>query len=187
METTDIIKIVATQSVVFIAAIALAFFKLRHDLRLDREKHITAHRLVRLEQQLSEFYAPLHMLSLTAKELVGATWDTPEWERAFKDGLLPLHEQMEDILTTRAHLLDMTIVPDSYVRFLKHIRLVRCYADTGLTKSYFEREEEFPNRFNHHIAEAYRLKREEYIREFRLQETQPMVNSGFQPEFANEG
>jgi len=119
--------------------------------------------LERLKRQLSEFYGPLHMLTVSTGDIAKTAWGTDAWEQVWREIIVPAHGQIESILLTKIDLLDEPQIPQSYFDFLRHYNVNRAYLKDGFGWKYFEKGTPYPPKFDEDVAHAYRRKREEYI------------------------
>jgi hypothetical protein len=163
METLDILKIVLTQAVITIFALIVGYIKLRQDIHSSVTQLARTRKLDRLEHQLADFYGPLHMLAASNERAYQTAWGTDVWTKVFSDVLIPNQQEMEKILVSNLHLVEENPIPESYLDFLNHVRLVRFYKDRGLDFSYFEKEVPYPEQFNKDIAMGYDNRRGEYL------------------------
>ena len=163
MDTLDILKIVLTQAVITIFALIAGYIKLRQDIYSSVAQLVRTRKLDRLEHQLAEFYGPLHMLTASNERAYQMAWGKDIWSKVFSEVLIPNHQEMEKILVSKLHLVNENPLPESYLDFLNHVRLVRFYKDSGLNPSYFEKDVPYPEQFNKDIAMGYEKLRTEYI------------------------
>lgn len=163
MTTVDILKIVITQAVITVFALIAGYIKLRQDIYSSVSQLARTHKLERIESQLAEFYGPLHMLAASNDRAYQMAWGKDIWPKAFSEVLIPNQQEMEKILVSNLHLVDENPIPESYLDFLNHVRLVRFYKDSGLNPSYFEKDFAYPQQFNKDIAQGYEKVRAEYM------------------------
>lgn len=162
MPKADVVTIIVTQSVIFVFALALAYFKIRRDVATAIEKDINARRLERLERQLSEFYGPLYILTQAKRAIADKAWGTDIWWHIREHTIWPMHEEIERILLGRIGLLQEADVPESYIAFLQHCRVDRCYTKSDDIAQYFEKGVPYPKSFDDDVKVAYKKKRAEY-------------------------
>jgi hypothetical protein len=162
MNTSDLFKVVVAQAVVTIFAVLVTYIKLRQDFRQYARQQLFALSLDRLRRQVSEFYGPLHMLSLANERIAKVAWGTDMWHRVWRDILIPSELKIEDILLSKSELLDDGVLPDSFLAFLTHARVARSYLETGQGIEYFDKGVHYPPEFNKDIAAAYEKARSRY-------------------------
>jgi hypothetical protein len=162
VQTVEVVTIILTQSVIFLFGLGLAYFKIRRDVSAAIEKDIHARRIERLERQLSEFYGPLYMLTQAKRAIVEESWGTDIWWQIRVNTVWPMHEEIEKILLNKIGLLHETDVPKSFIVFLQHFRVDRCYDEDDDLGKYFEKGIPYPQSFDDDIKTAYLKKRAEY-------------------------
>lgn len=166
MELNDVAKIVIGQSIITVFALLLAYVKLKQEIRKSKVQKVYELKLERLKTQLSDFYAALHMMTTATKQIAQTAWGTNIWESVWKELVIPSNIEVEKILLTRIHLLEEEEIPKSYLAFLNYIKVAQSYSQTGMYKSYFEKEVHYPTQFNEDIFKSYQKKRKEYLKLF---------------------
>lgn len=167
MNASDIEKIVLAQTVVTIFAMIVTYVKLRQDFRQYARQQLFSVRLDRLRRQLSEFYGPMHMLSVANERIAKVAWGTDIWHRVWREILIPSELKIEEILLSKIELLDDDALPDSFLAFVTHARLARSYLETGQGLEYFEKGVHYPRQFNKDVAAAYERARTRYNETFK--------------------
>jgi hypothetical protein len=162
MQSSEFLTLVLTQVTVTTFSVAVGFLSVHNELRKFRSQKRFEIQIARLEKQLSEFYGPLHMLTQTTGQIAKNTWGTDIWQKTFKEVLLPAQCKIEEILLTRAHLLEEEEIPLSYLDFLRHVNISKAYAESGMTVSYFEKNSTYPLAFPEDIQRMYHHKRSQY-------------------------
>ena len=167
MDATDIGKLVLAQAVVTIFAVIVAYVKLRQDFRQYTQQQLFVMQLERLRRQLSEFYGPIHMLTLANERIAKVAWGTEMWHRVWRDILIPSELKIEELLLSKIELLDDEAIPDSFLAFLTHARVARSYLETGQGLEYFEKGVHYPTQFNKDVSATYEKVRARYVEAFR--------------------
>jgi hypothetical protein len=162
MNTSDILKIVVAQAVVTVFAVLVTYVKLRQDFRQYARQQLFSLSVDRLRRQLSEFYGPLHMLSVANERIAKVAWGTDMWHRVWRDILIPSELKIEDILLSKSELLDEGVLPASFLAFLTHARVARSYLETGQGIEYFDKGIHYPPEFNTDVAAAYEKVKRRY-------------------------
>jgi hypothetical protein len=163
MNRGDLVKIILSQGIITIFAVALGYVKLKQEIAQTKTEKVYELALERLRKQLCDFYGPLFMLTTSTSQIAITAWGTDIWEEVWREIIVPSHLQIENILLTRIDLLDEDEVPESYLLFLKHAKVNRSYLKRGLGASYFEKETPYPIEFNKDILGTYERKRREYL------------------------
>jgi hypothetical protein len=167
MDAADIGKVVLAQTVVTIFAMIVTYIKLRQDFRQYTRQQLFAVQLDTLRRQLSEFYGPMHMLSVANERIAKVAWGTDIWHRVWRDILIPSELKIEEILLAKIELLDDHALPDSFLAFMTHARVARSYLETGQGVEYFEKGVHYPTKFNSDVAAAYERVRTRYQEAFK--------------------
>ncbi len=160
---SGVFKIILTQAAITVFALLAAYVKLRQEIRKGRHERVYELSLDRRRRQLSEFYGPLYMLTVSTSNIAKVAWGTDVWDEVWRGIIVPAHQQMETILLTKIDLLDEAQIPKSYFDFLRHASVNRGYLKSGLGKEYFEKRAVYPLEFNEDVAKAYQQKREEFV------------------------
>ena len=160
---SSVSKVIISQAVITVFALLAAYVKLRQEIRKSRHERVYDLGLERLKRQLSEFYGPLYMLTVSTTDIARTAWGTDMWEEVWKGIIVPAHQQIEAILLTKIDLLDEPQIPQSYFDFLRHFNVSRGYLKIGLGKDYFEKRAPYPPEFNKDVSIAYQRKRQEYV------------------------
>jgi hypothetical protein len=74
MNLIDVLKVVLAQAVITAFAVFVAYVKLRQDFTQYARQQLFAARMDRLRRQLSEFYGPMHMLSVANERIAKVAW-----------------------------------------------------------------------------------------------------------------
>ena len=167
MTASDMEKIVLAQAVVTVFAMIVTYMKLRQDFRQYARQQLFSVRLDRLRRQLSEFYGPIHMLSVANERIAKVAWGTDIWHRVWREILIPNQLKIEEILLSRIELLDDDALPDSFLAFVTHARVARSYLETGQGLEYFEKGVHYPTQFTKDVAAAYERARTRYNEAFK--------------------
>jgi len=162
MNSSDVFKIVFAQAVVTAFAVLVTYLKLRQDFQQYARQQLFSVRLDRLRRQLSEFYGPIHMLSIANERIAKIAWGTDIWHRVWREILIPGELKIEEILLSKIELLDEAAVSDSVLAFLAHARVARSYLETGQGIEYFDKGIHYPTQFNKDVAAAYEKIRARY-------------------------
>lgn len=162
MNVTDVEKLVLAQGVITLFAVIVAYVKLRQDFKQYARQQLFSMRLDRLRRQLSEFYGPIHMLTVANERIAKVAWGTDIWDRVWRQILIPAELKIEEILLTKIELLDDEAIPDSFLAFMTHARVARSYLETGPGLEYFEKGIHYPVQFNKDVALGYDAVRSRY-------------------------
>ena len=134
--------------------------------REDRTKRLQLE-LEHASQQIREFYAPLvaltDQLDSTVDVYEAVTEGKSEEERHTLSGLfyarffLPIHEQINEILKTKVHLLEGPTTPKSFTFYFKHYATEKAYWNlTGDGKDVSNmRIPPYPSEFYYDVRKGY--------------------------------
>ena len=82
MNSADVLKVVLAQAVITVFAVIVAYVKLRQEFTQYARQQLFAARMDRLQRQLSEFYRPMHMLSVANERIAKVAWGTDIWHES---------------------------------------------------------------------------------------------------------
>ena len=169
MDYLDILKILIGQALVTAFAAFLGYLKIRQSLSRFRSEKVYETKLDRTKRQLSELYGPIYMRVKSNQRIFDTCWGTDIWPDVWRTTLAPSNSEIEGILVANVHLVDEFPIPESFFDFVTHAHIAGQYLESGLNKSYFEKEQFYPKNFIRDIEISYRKKREEYIELLDLQ------------------
>ena len=185
------------QLLVLTTTVLVGFRQLKKQLDNFKKQKIYEHQLDRVSKQISEFYGPIYMLTVSNNKIFTETFASKIWGRTWKNIIVPSEKEILKILKTKIHLLDLTHfeimeIPQSFKDFFAHTSITHSLVETEepdnitfheIVGQFGDKYKLYPKSFDNDIARSYRLKIEEYNRILKSEELQATTNA--KNEYAN--
>ncbi len=106
----------------------------KHQLELDTSKHELAleAQIAFKEKQLSEFYGPIYALLKRGRTIYKYVMDGKlgDIDEHLRKMAVEANNAIVNIILTKSHLIEGSVIPNSYIHFLTHVEIWHAYLKT---------------------------------------------------------